>query len=282
MTQQRATLSVAMIARDEEAVLQRTLESIRWADEVVIVDSGSTDRTPEIARAFGAKHHFHRDFRGHAEQKNVAIDLCTSDWILLLDADEAVSPPLAEEIQKLLQDAACDAYWIPRSNLFLTRWLRHGGFYPDRKPRLFRRSSARVQEGVGPHGTPQFSGPTGTLKGDLLHYAYPELDLYLEHMNRYSSEVADVLIAKGKRLSTLGFVGLGILNPIFTFIKNYFFRLGFLDGVEGLVLHVNHSIYVHWKYAKLWEAGARVKKGFDAGPVHRDVKSGLRARPPGS
>jgi len=281
MSQPRATLSVAMIARDEEDILPRTLESIRWADEIVIVDSGSVDRTPEIAHSFGAKHIFHRDFRGHAEQKNIAIDHCTSDWVLLLDADEAVSPALSAQIQQLLAATPdFEAYWLPRSNLFLTRWLRHGGFYPDRKMRLFRRGAAHVEEGAGPHGTPQYNGPTGVLKGDLLHYAYPALDLYIEHMNRYSSEVADVLIAKHRELSPVSFVVLGVLNPVFTFLKNYIFRLGFLDGTEGLILHLNHSFYIHWKYAKIWEASARRRKGFAAVPVHQDVKSGLRARPP--
>jgi glycosyltransferase involved in cell wall biosynthesis len=281
MNPERVTLSVAMIARDEEAVLSRTLESVRWADEIVIVDSGSVDRTPEIAHSFGAKHFFNRDFRGHAEQKNVAIDLCTSDWILLLDADEAVSPQLATEIQQVLHAPRYDAYWMPRLNLFLTRWLRHGGHYPDRKLRLFKRNAARVEEGVGPHGTPQFHGATGTLKTDLLHYAYPSLDLYIEHMNRYSSEAADVLIARGREEhSTLVFAAQAILNPLLTFIKNYIFRLGFLDGTDGLILHLNHSFYVHWKYSKIWEAKLRRKKGFESGPIHHDIQTGLRARPP--
>jgi glycosyltransferase involved in cell wall biosynthesis len=172
----RATLSVAMIARNEEANLPRTLAAVRWADEIVIVDSGSVDRTPDIARSFGAKHSFNRDFPGHAAQKNVAIDKCTGDWILLLDADEVVSPELAEEIQKMLESPKYEAYWLPRLNLFLSRWMRHGGVYPDHKLRLFKRGSARVQEGVGPHGTPQYDGPKGTLKHDLMHYAYPTLE----------------------------------------------------------------------------------------------------------
>jgi glycosyltransferase involved in cell wall biosynthesis len=277
----RATLSVAMIARDEEANLARTLESVRWADEIVIVDSGSVDRTPEIAASFGAKHFFHRDFRGHAEQKNIAIDRTTSDWVLLLDADEAVSPELAHEIQQALAAPRYDAYWLPRLNLFLGRWLRHGGFYPDRKLRLFRRGAARVEEGAGPHGTPKFAGPTGILKHDLLHYAYPTLDLYIEHMNRYSSEVADALAAKGKgSTSWLYLVALAVLNPVAAFVKNYVFRLGFLDGLEGLLLHLNHSFYVQWKYSKLWEAARRRKSSREPLPVHPDIQSGLRARPP--
>jgi len=271
----RATISVAMIARNEETNLPRTLESVRWADEIVIVDSGSTDRTPEIAQSFGAKHIFNRDFRGHPEQKNVAIDRCTSDWVLSLDADEAVSPELAEEIKQVLTQPRYDAYWIPRLNLFLSRWLRHGGFYPDRKLRLFKRGVARVEEGVGPHGTLRFRGETGVLKADLLHYAYPTLDLYLEHMNRYSSEAAEYLVVSGKTSrSTFAFAANAILNPIATFLKNYIFRLGFMDGPEGLLLHLNHSLYVHWKYAKAWEIARFGKRDL---PV-KENEAGLRAR----
>jgi glycosyltransferase involved in cell wall biosynthesis len=248
------TLSVAMIARNEEKNLPRTLEAVRWADEIVIVDSGSVDRTPEIARSFGAKHSFNRDFRGHPEQKTIAIGKCTSDWILLLDADEVVSPELAEEIRQTIRNPKYEAYWVPRLNLFLGRWIRHGGFYPDHKLRLFKRGSAQVETNVGPHGTPQYDGPKGTLKHDLIHYAYPSFEQYLSHMNDYSSENVDVMVQRGKARSLLGFTRLALLNPVATFVKNYFFRLGFLDGLEGLVYHLNHSVYIHWKYVKAWEA----------------------------
>jgi len=193
----RKTLSVAMIAMNEEANLPRTLESVRWADEIVIVDSGSKDRTIEIAQSFGAKTSYHA-FAGHGEQKNVALDLCTSDWTLLLDADEVLSPELQSEIQALLaSEPKYAAYWIPRLNLILGRWMRHGGFYPDRKLRLFRRGAARLSEGVGPHSTPLFAGPTGRLRRDILHHAYPDLNTYLEHMNRYSTEIGGLLHKAG-------------------------------------------------------------------------------------
>lgn len=251
----RATLSVAMIARNEEANLPRTLDSIRWVDEIVIIDSGSTDRTPEIARSYGAKHSFNREFLGFGPQKNLAFDACTSDWIYLLDADEVITPELAEEIRQVLEDPKYDAYWQPRLNLFMGRWIHHGGFYPDSKLRLFKRGAARMA-GAEPHGSPQCSCPTGTLAHDLLHYSYPTLRLYLTHMNGYSSDGAQMLAAKGKRSSSLlAFAANAILNPVLTFIKNYVFRLGFLDGREGFILHLNHSVYIHWKYVKAWEAG---------------------------
>jgi len=252
----RKTLSIAMIAMNEEANLPRTLESVRWADEIILVDSGSNDRTIEIAERYGAKTSYHA-FGGHGEQKNVALDLCTSDWIFLLDADEVLTPELQQEIQAVLAgEPEFGAYWVPRLNLYFGRWIRHGGFYPDRKLRLFRRGAARLSEGVGPHSTPQFAGPKGKLKGDMLHYAYPTMAIYLEHMNRYSAEIAGLLAAKGRTSRSWGaFLWNAVANPMATFIYNYFFRLGFLDGREGLILHINHSVYIHWKFIKAWRIG---------------------------
>ena len=242
-----------MIAMNEEANLPRTLESVRWADEIIVVDSGSKDRTIEIAQSFGAKTSYHA-FGGHGEQKNVALDLCKSDWILLLDADEVLTPALQQEIRTLLAgEPQFTAYWIPRLNLYFGKWIRHGGFYPDHKLRLFKRGAARLSEGVGPHSTPQHQGPKGKLKGDMLHYAYPTLEIYLEHMNRYSKEIAGLLYARGRTSrGAAAFLWNCLLNPAATFIYNYFFRLGFLDGREGLLLHLNHSVYIHWKFIKAW------------------------------
>jgi glycosyltransferase involved in cell wall biosynthesis len=246
-----------MIALNEEENLPRTLESVRWADEIVLVDAGSTDRTLEIAQSFGAKTSYHA-FGGHGEQKNVALELCRSEWILLLDADEVLTPELQNEIRQLLvcadgTEPEFGAYWIPRLNLYFGRWMRHGGLYPDRKLRLFKRGSARLSEGVGPHSTPQFEGPRGRLRHDMLHYAYPTLGIYLEHMNRYSSEIAHLLVKRGRDSKSLpAFLCNAIVNPAATFLYNYFFRLGFLDGREGLLLHLNHSVYIHWKFIKAW------------------------------
>ena len=256
MPSPRKTLSIAMIAMNEEANLPRTLESVRWADEIVVVDSGSKDRTIEIAQSFGARTIYHA-FAGHGEQKNVALDLCTSDWTLLLDADEVLTPELQDEIRTLLADEPkFGAYWIPRLNLYFGRWIRHGGFYPDHKLRLFRRGAARLSEGVGPHSTPQFAGPRGRLHHNMLHYAYPTMGIYLEHMNRYSSEIARLLHKKGRDSQSLpAFLWNAVLNPTAVFIYNYFLRLGFLDGREGLILHINHSVYIHWKFIKAWRLG---------------------------
>jgi len=251
------TLSVAIITKNEEANLARTLESVRWADETVIVDCGSTDRTEEIARSFGAKF-FVENWKGFGVQKNSAISKCSGDWILALDADEEVSPELADEIRLLLADSPSqEAYFLPRRNFFLGRWIRHGGYYPDPKLRLFRRGAARFEERAV-HETIRATGPTGHLRGDLLHHAYPTLDAYIEHMNRYSSLGAAQAVARGKTSrNTLSFWWNVFLVPVATFKYNYFFRLGFLDGREGFLQHLYHSAYVSWKYAKAWERARR-------------------------
>lgn len=242
-----------MIARNEEANLPRTLEALRWADEIVIVDSGSTDRTPEIAASFGARHSFNRDFRGHAEQKNIAINLCLSDWILLLDADEVVPPALAAEIEAVLRNPQHEAFWIPRLSIFLTRWMRHGGLFPDLKLRLFRRGVTLVEEGVGPHGTPKFSAHKGRLQHPLQHFGYPDFRMYLDHMNEYSTDIVPPLALKLRTASAPSILLRAFLNPLFGFLRNYLLKLGFLDGTCGLIFHLNHAVYVHWKYIKLWE-----------------------------
>ncbi len=253
------TLSVALITKNEEANLERTLSSVRCANEIVIVDSGSTDRTAEIARQFGARF-FVEDWKGFGAQKNSAIAKCTGDWVLALDADEEVSEPLAQEIRSLLAGQPIhDAYFLPRRNFFLGRWIRRGGYYPDPKLRLFRRGSA-LFEGRAVHETMRSTGSTGRLRGDLLHHAYPTLDAWIEHMNRYSALGAAQAVGRGKTgRSLLAFLWNVYVTPVATFEYNYFLRLGFLDGREGFLLHLYHSVYVSWKYAKAWELARRAQ-----------------------
>jgi glycosyltransferase involved in cell wall biosynthesis len=248
------TLSVVLITLNEAANLPRTLASVSWAQEIVVVDSGSTDATVEIARAAGARV-FEQAWKGFAGQKNSAIEHATGEWVLSLDADEEVSPQLAGEIQGLLAgEPQFSAYRVPRLNHFLGRALRHGGYWPDPKLRLFRRGEARFAERPV-HETMETGGPVGQLKGHLIHHCYPTLEDYVEHMNRYSSAGAKMLANEGQAPRSLG--GLlwnSVLNPAATFLYNYVFRLGFLDGREGLLQHLNHSAYVHWKFVKAWRA----------------------------
>src|ERR1700744_4849989 len=249
----RKTLSVAIITWNEEANLERTLGSVAWADEIVVVDSGSSDGTPEIARRFGCRF-FHEEWKGFAAQKNSALEKCVSDWILSLDADEALSDQLATEVRKLLEKKTpLDGYALRRRNLFLGRWMRFGGFYPDPKLRLFRRGAAEF-EARPVHETIHFVGQAGRLKGDMVHDAYPTLAASIAHMHRYSTPGAQQAVSNGKAGRALsGFVVNVVVNPLATFVYNYFLRLGFLDGREGLLLHLYHSVYVSWKYAKAWE-----------------------------
>lgn len=285
-------ISIALITLNEEENLPRTLESVKplvcdGKGEIIVVDSGSTDRTIEIAQSYGAKV-FIEPWKGFAAQKNSAMDKAAGDWVLQLDADEALEPELQQHITDMLdswsvyqnyrkkndthtltlRDALADleyhlgseysddfaGVWIPRKNLFLGRWIKHGGFYPDPKLRLVRRGAGKFEE-YGAHPTIKVNGPTGRLKHAMIHDAYPTLRDYIDHMNSYSSSGAEVAVAKGHR----GFSPLNIvLRPLLTFVYNYFFRLGFLDGREGLLLHLYHSVYVSWKYAKAWELGRKI------------------------
>jgi glycosyltransferase involved in cell wall biosynthesis len=248
------SLSVAIITKNEEANLPRALESVRWANEIVVVDSGSTDGTVEIAWSSGAKL-IQEEWHGFGKQKNLAIEYCTSEWILSLDADEEVSEALAQEITQLLEETPeVDAFFVPRRNFFLGRWIKHGGYYPDPKLRLFRKGTAWFEERVV-HETLQYSDPIRTLQNDLIHHAYPTLESYIEHMNRYSTLGAEQAALKGKTSRSLpAFLWNVLLNPAATFVYNYVLRLGFLDGREGLLLHLYHSAYVSWKYAKAWQS----------------------------
>jgi glycosyltransferase involved in cell wall biosynthesis len=272
-------LSVVIITHNEEENIGRTLASVRplVADgrgEIIVVDSGSTDRTIEIANSLGAKV-FGEEWKGYAAQKNSAIDKATGDYIFSLDADEEVSHELTEEIlrvtkhppqgdkfrQKLPDGSSSpilvNGFWMPRKNYFLGRWIKHGGFWPDRKLRLFRRASGRFKESavhetveVQEYESNGITISSRRLRGALLHHSYPTLADYIDHMNRYSSLGAEMAVAKGHR----GFSSINIVvRPLATFIYNYFLRLGFLDGREGLLLHLYHAVYVSWKYAKGWE-----------------------------
>jgi glycosyltransferase involved in cell wall biosynthesis len=253
------TLSVAIITLNEEANLARTLASVQFADEVIVLDSGSSDRTIEIAKSFNAKI-ISEPWKGFAAQKNTAIEHCTGTWILSLDADEELTPELQTEIKALLRgNPAADAYLLRRRNLFLDRWIRYGGYYPDPKLRLFRRHAANFAPPARftdrpVHETIALDGTLETLHADLIHHAYPTIESYIEHMDRYSTLGSQIVISKGKTSrSLLAFIHNIVVIPTFTFIWNYVFRVGFLDGREGFLLHLYHSTYTSWKYSKAWQ-----------------------------
>lgn len=260
------TLSVAIITKNEEVNLARTLASVQFADEIIVLDSSSTDRTVEIARSYNAKV-YDEAWRGFAASKNSAIAKCTGTWILSLDADEELTPELQRQIRTLLpSNPPADAFFLKRRNLFLGRWIKHGGFYPDPKLRLFRRTAANFTtppkfEDRPVHETIAFDGKASTLDYDLIHHAYPTLETYIEHMDRYSTLGCELLVSAGKVSRSLpAFLCNVFLVPQLTFLWNYFFRLGFLDGREGLLLHLYHATYTSWKYAKAWQT-ARSRRG---------------------
>jgi glycosyltransferase involved in cell wall biosynthesis len=244
--------SVAMIVKDEAANLPATLRSVSWAEEILVVDSGSTDDSIAIALAAGARV-IEQEWLGFGAQKNFAISQCSGDWVLSLDADEVVDDELRQDIQRVTSSCGgCSAFSISRKNLFLGRWIRYAGFYPDAKLRLFRKGTVWFEERAV-HESMKFSGETERLKGNLLHNAYPTLECYFEHMNRYSSLGATEAVQNGRRA---GLVRDVVIRPLLTFLYNYGIRLGFLDGGEGLLLNLYHAFYVSSKYAKLWRLSA--------------------------
>ncbi len=246
------TLSVCIITFNEEVNIQRTLESVKSiADEIIVVDSHSTDATVPLAQSLGAKV-FVEDWKGFAPQKNSALAKASCDWVLSLDADEEVGPELAESIRALFRSPSpppLNGYRMARRNLYMGRWIKRAGYYPDRKLRLVRRGTAQF-ELRAVHEDMKMEGTTGLLSGDLIHHAYPTLEGFIEHANHYSSLGAGMVVEK----RSVGFSIVNIvLRPLVRFIYSYFFRLGFLDGREGLLVYMTHAMYVSWKYAKAWE-----------------------------
>jgi glycosyltransferase involved in cell wall biosynthesis len=236
------SLSVCIITLNEEANIGRTLKSVKdIADEIIVVDSGSTDATVSMAQRFGAKV-FVEPWKGFARQKNSALEKATCDWILSLDADEEVSPELAASIKVLLtgETPQFAGYTMNRRNLYFGKWIKRSGYYPDPKLRLVRRGAATF-ELRDVHEDMKMVGELGHVKGDMIHHAYPTLESFIEHANRYSSLGAD-MVARERKVSFS--VTNIVLRPLVRFIWAYFFRL--------LVL-MNHAAYVSWKYAKAWE-----------------------------
>lgn len=239
-------LSVIIITKNEAANLGACLASVAFADEIIVLDSGSTDNTLDIARFHGAKVHSTTDWPGFGPQKNRALALATGDWVLSIDADERVTPELAGEIREILQAPVSDAYRIARLSRFGERWIRHSGWWPDYVVRLFKRgcahfTSAKVHERL------DIQGPVPALKAHFLHYPYANLEAFIAKINLYSSEAAAAMHARGKRTSVLAAVG----HATWTFLRHYVVRRGFLDGREGFILAVMAATGSYYRYTKL-------------------------------
>jgi glycosyltransferase involved in cell wall biosynthesis len=244
-----AGLSVVMIVLDEEDRLGEALDSVSFADEIVVVDSGSRDRTVEIARERGAKVVVHADWPGFGPQKNRALAEATRDWVLSLDADERVTPELRDEIRAVVSGknvAAHDAYDVPRLSSYCGRFMRHGGWWPDRVTRLFRRGKARFSDDLV-HERLVVDGTTGLLAGKLLHHAFDDLEEVLRKIDTYSTASARMMHERGRRGSLFA----AIAHGYWAFLRTYVFQAGFLDGRHGFMLAVSNAEGTYYRYLKL-------------------------------
>jgi glycosyltransferase involved in cell wall biosynthesis len=243
-------ITAIVITLNEAAHIDACLDAVAFADERIVVDSGSTDGTPDLARAKGARVEV-RGWPGYAAQKNAAAELASHDWVLSVDADERVTPALAAEIRDTLNAPAHAGYRMPRVTFHLGRWIRTTDWYPDFQLRLYDRrrgrwTPRRVHESVTVEGTP------GVLGGELQHYAYRDIEHHLDTINRYTTLAAEQLQEAGRR------AGLGdlVLHPPAAFFRNYILRRGIADGVPGFIISAMNTHYVFLKFAKLWARGA--------------------------
>ena len=247
------SLSVAVITQNEEAVIRRCLESVSWADEIVVVDSGSTDSTVQICSQLGAKVHITADWPGFGPQKNRAVALATGDWVLSIDADEWVTPELRAEICGRVANPGRDAaFRMPRASSFCGRVMRHSGWWPDPVLRLFARGRAHFSEDLV-HERLIVDGPIGGLSHPLMHESFVRLEEVLRKVNRYSSAGAQMMAAGGRR----GSLASAVTHGAWTFMRTYFLQAGFLDGREGFMLAVSNAEGVYYRYLKAWLLGKR-------------------------
>jgi glycosyltransferase involved in cell wall biosynthesis len=241
-------LTVTVITHNEAAHIAAALDSVAWADEIIVIDSHSRDDTVALARARATRVEV-RDWPGYGAQKNYAADLAANDWILSIDADERVTPELAAEIRALLAtEPPARGYRVPRITNYLGRWIKTTDWYPDYQLRLYDRragrwSARRVHESIALQGTP------GQLRHDLQHFAYRDMSHHLATIDRYTTLAAEQAFAEGKRTSALG----AVMHAKLAFIRNYLLRRGIMDGSVGLIVSVLNSYYVFLKLAKLVE-----------------------------
>lgn len=256
------TLSVIIITKNEAHNIADCLDSVAFADECIVVDSGSTDDTCDIARAKGARVVQTDDWPGFGPQKNRALDLATKEWVLSIDADERVTPELALEIQAVIQSdgvsrqgVRADGYRIARLSNFCGRWIRHSGWWPDYVLRLIRRGSGRFTDSLV-HESIVLDNKPETLNGHFLHYSYDDMESLLVKVNQYSTAGAQMMYAKGRTTGIPGIVG----HSVWTFIRIYVMRRGFMDGKEGFILAAVGAAGSFFRYSKLFFLNKRNNK----------------------
>ncbi|HQT81846.1 MAG: LPS biosynthesis protein [Ferrovum sp. 37-45-19] len=241
------SLSVIIIAKNESHDIVKCIESVSFADEIIVIDGGSSDDTVAKAQACGAIVHVNSHWQGFGFQKNLALHHATQEWVLSIDADERVSPELKEEIQQVIARQSFTVFRIPRSSSYCGHFMRHGGWWPDYVVRLFKRGDAtfsldRVHERL------ESDKPLGTLRHPLIHYTYDTLEEVIAKTNHYSTLGADMLFDKGRKAS----LTIATLKGLWAFIRTYFLRAGFLDGGFGFLLAVSNAQTTFYRYAKLW------------------------------
>ena len=239
-------VSAIIITKNAGTMIRRCIESVAWADETIVVDSGSTDDTAEICRAMGVNFSVTADFPGFGPQKNRALDLATGDWVVSIDADEWITPELRDEMRAAMAKPTAAAYAVPRRSSFCGRYMKHSGWWPDHVIRLFRRDAARFSDDRA-HERLLVEGVTRKLKQPLMHEAISNMDQMLGKMNLYSTASARMLHERGRQAS----LATAVFHGSWAFFRTYVLRLGFLDGREGFILAVANAEGSYYRYVKL-------------------------------
>jgi glycosyltransferase involved in cell wall biosynthesis len=257
---EKIPVSVYLLTTNNRRTVERCLKSLSWAEELVIVDSFSQDGTYEICKPYTHKL-FQRKWTGHRDQYQYAADLTTRDWIMFVDADEEIPPELAEEMRRELKGKAkdLDGYFVYRRTYYLGRWIRYGGWYPDGEIRLYRREKGRWEGGL--HAKLVVDGKIGILKNQYFHYTYLDISDQIQTIDRYSKTAAKDMVNNSKPFRLVNL----LFSPPFRFFKDYILKLGFLDGIPGLIIAVSTAYYVFIKHAKLWEHHFIPRPGEDRG-----------------
>jgi len=244
-------LSVTIITYNEEENIRNCLESVKWADEIVIIDSGSQDKTVEISKEYTSKV-FINPWPGHYQQKNFATDKTTNLWVFSIDADERVTLELRKDIERVLTNPLFDGYLFPRKNYFLGKWMRHGGWYPDHVLRLFRKGKGRFG-GINPHDKVIIDGgKVGVINTPIVHLTYRNFSQYIAKQHTYTTISAKEIVKRRGKKTKVG--QLTLIGRFFTkFLERYIWKMGFLDGLHGLIAAIAASYFAFVKYAKVWE-----------------------------
>jgi len=241
-------ISAAIITYNEEKNIKRCMDSLDFVDEIIVVDSLSSDNTCAIAKELGAKV-IDQKFLGHIDQKQLAVENCSNEWVLSLDADEEVSPELKASILELIKNPLeHEAYEMKRVSFHLGKWIRHGGWYPDKKTRFFNKTKAHWG-GYNPHDKVIVDGSIGMLEGDLMHYVFDDLRHNIDTNNSYSSIMAEDLAKEDKKFCYLKL----FFKPLGKFLEVYIYKRGFMDGMPGFIIAVGAAYSMFLKFAKLWE-----------------------------